>query len=76
MKRAAHVQLNDINEDGDGSSTKASQSKAVEIVINKIVDRDVVNGETLYRVRRYEYKTEDVTAQPADHPPDHFIKAY
>lgn len=55
---------------------EASHNRAVENVVNKIIDHDVHNGKTLYRVRWYRYKTKDNSAEEVDHPPDHFTKAY
>lgn len=58
----------------DFSVTK--QHKAVEYVVDAIVDHGVVHGETLYRVRCYMYKVKEDSAKPAEDLSDRFIKTY
>lgn len=57
-------------------STEVSRNKAVEYIVDSIVNHKVVNGMTLYHVQWYGYRAKDDTTEPADHLLDHFNENY
>lgn len=65
-----------MNDKGDVSPMKASQTKAVEFVVNEIVDHGAVNDKKLYCVRWCVYKEKKNATKPGDRLSDHFIEAF
>lgn len=68
-ERVPTVQLEKMSTDVDVSSTQVSQRRKVEYAMDKIVDHDIVTGETLYLVRWLGYNAKDATAKPVVHLP-------
>lgn len=75
-EQVPQVQLEDTNEYDDFNPTKASQSKVIDYVVDKIAYQGAINGERLCHVRWYGQDAKKDSVEPGDHLPDNFIKAY